>query len=218
MYDRGERPAPTQGETAAGADRSATHPTLSDATPVTELLQAAAAGDRSAYDRVFEWAYVEVERLASLRLRDRRGPLTLEPGALVNETFLKLLQQPLQFENRRHLLGFASTVMLRVLVDYQRQRGARKRGGGAVRVTLGDVEGAGGGGVDALDLHRSLERLEALDARKAEIAKLRLLWGYEMSEIASLASVSLATAERDWRFARAWLAEALAAPRPAAPG
>jgi RNA polymerase sigma factor (TIGR02999 family) len=190
---------------------SAHEPPLPDDVPVTELLRRAADGDASAYERVVEWAYVELERLARLRLRPGagKGPWTLEPAALVNETFVKLLQSRDHFENRRHLLGFASTVMLRVLVDYQRQRGASKRGGGNLRVTLSEVEGVDSNGVEALDLERSLERLHHLDARKAEIAKLRLLWGYEMAEIAALVEVSIATVERDWRFSRAWLAEAL---------
>lgn len=190
-------------------------PPVSDV-PVTDLLQRAADGDSAAHDRVVEWAYGELERLARLRLRPLagRGPLTLEPAALVNETFLKLLQRDQAFANRRHLLGFASTVMLRVLVDYQRSRGAQKRGGGDLRVTLGEVAGPGGGGVEALDLDRALERLQRLDPRKAEIVKLRLLWGYEMAEIAELVEVSLATVERDWRFGRIWLAEALQSQRP----
>jgi RNA polymerase sigma factor (TIGR02999 family) len=148
-----------------------------------------------------------------MRLAQLPGaPLTLEPAALVNETFLKLLQQPTRFHNRRHLLGFASTVMLRVLVDYRRERGAKKRGGDALRVTLSGISAdalGGGDEVDALDFQRALERLEGLDPRKAEIVKLRLFWGYEMTEIASLVEVSLATVERDWRFARTWLAAAL---------
>jgi RNA polymerase sigma factor (TIGR02999 family) len=189
----------------------ADHPPVSKEIPVTDLLHRAAAGDARANERVVEWAYGELERLARMRLRAAAAgsPLTLEPAALVNETFLRLLQHEERFENRRHLLGFASTVMLRVLVDYQRRRGALKRGGADLRVTLGDVEGPGSGGVEVLDLQRALERLQRLDARKAEIAKLRLLWGYEMSEIADLVEVSLATVERDWRFCRTWLAEAL---------
>jgi RNA polymerase sigma factor (TIGR02999 family) len=218
VYDSQAHPASAPGERLVAEPTrpsSAHEPPLSDDVPVTELLRRAADGDASAYERVVEWAYVELERLARLRLRPAaaRAPWTLEPAALVNETFLKLLQTRDHFENRRHLLGFASTVMLRVLVDYQRQRGASKRGGGNLRVTLSDVEGVDSRGVEALDLERALERLHHLDARKAEIAKLRLLWGYEMAEIAALVEVSIATVERDWRFSRAWLAEALDGPR-----
>ena len=159
---------------------------MSNEIPVTDLLLRAAAGDARAHERVVEWAYGELERLARMRLRAAAAgsPPTLEPAALVNETFLRMLQNEERFENRRHLLGFASTVMLRVLVDYQRRRGALKRGGGDLRVTLGEVEGRDSGGVEVLDLQRALERLQRLDPRKAEIAKLRLLWGYEMTEIA----------------------------------
>ena len=182
---------------------------------VTALLRRAAEGDARAYDRVAAWAYKELERLASARLRRRYSgsPATLEPAALVNETFLKMLQQPREFENRRHLLAFAGTVMMRVLIDHQRQRHAQKRGGHALQVTLDELSSDRPEGVDLIDFQHALERLEALDARKGEVLKLRLLWGYEMTEIAEIMEVSLSTVERDWRFARTWMAEALATSR-----
>ena len=178
---------------------------------VTELLRQAADGDDSAYDKVVEWAYGELEGLARARLRRQYqgGPPTLEPAALVNETFLRLLPEQTEFQNRRHLLAFANTVMLRVLIDYQRERGAKKRGGDALLVTLSDLGGANQGGLEMIDFQEALNRLEQLDSRKAEVINLRLFWGYEMAEIADLMGISLTTIERDWRFARNWMAEAL---------
>jgi len=179
---------------------------------ITRLLQAAAAGDRDSLSQVAAWAYDELERLAAGRLRRRFGgeAITLEPAALVNETFLRLLRNPIGFENRRHFLAFASQVMLNALADYGRRRRTRKRGGDLVRVTLSGVDPAGSSeGVEIQAFHQALQRLEELDRRKAEVVKLRVLWGAESDEIARYLEVSRPTVERDWRFARAWLAESL---------
>lgn len=181
---------------------------------VTRWLRRSAAGDREAVERLAGWAAERLEDLARRRMRRRFGTsssgLTLEPAALVNETFLKLLDTPMGFENRRHFLSFANRVMLRVLIDYQRSRGAAKRGEGAVQVTLSGLSGdAPDRGIDLLAFEQALRRLEALDARKAEVVELRLLWGFEMTEIAELLEVSVPTVQRDWRFAKTWLAEEL---------
>jgi RNA polymerase sigma factor (TIGR02999 family) len=181
---------------------------------VTVWLQRSAAGDQEALERLAAWASSTLEDLAARRMRRHLGTsssgLTLEPSALVNETFLKLLDRPLGFENRRHFLAFANKVMLRVLIDYQRSRRAAKRGGRAVRVTISGISGdPGGRDVDFLTLEQALTRLERLDPRKAEVVKLRTMWGFDMAAIAELLSVSLPTVQRDWRFAKTWLAEEL---------
>ncbi len=184
---------------------------------ITLLLEQASSGDEAAFGEVARWAYGELERLASSRLRRRFGAeaITLEPAALVNETFLKLLENPTRFANRRHFFAFASRVMMRVLVDYQRSRGSQKRGGAAVRVTVSGLAAATPRDqVDIVALAECLDRLEQLDARKAEVVKLRTLWGAEMREIADILEISLPTAQRDWRFAKAWLADVLAGPPP----
>lgn len=180
--------------------------------PVTQWLQEAAAGDPKATERLASWAYSELESLAARRMQREfgRSDVTLEPAALVNETFVKLLQQPTLFENRRHYLAFVSKVMLRVLKDYQRARRAKKRGGDRVSVTLAGVRDEEAAvPIDVLALEQAFHRLEALDARKAEVARLRSLWGMSMMEIAETLEVSEVTVRRDWRFARTWLAEAL---------
>lgn len=181
--------------------------------PVTRWLEAAAAGDARAADAVARWAYAELETLAARRLRRRFGgaEVTLEPAALVSETFLKLLRRPTAFANRRHFFAFASTVMLRVLSDYRRARSSGKRGADRVRVTLEGVVGSPAGrDVGLLAFEQALARLEAADPRKAEVTKLRALWGLSMDEIAEIVGVSEPTVRRDWRFARTWLAEELA--------
>ena len=181
---------------------------------ITLLLGQAAAGDESARERIAAWAYADLERLAARRMRRAfgagAGALTLEPAALVNETFLRLLESPVGFENRRHFLAFAGQVMLSALVDYQRRRGARKRGGGMVRVTLSALAaGAAEPVVEPADFAAALAELAALDARKAEVVSLRVVWGADNAEAARLLEVSVPTVERDWRFARVWLAERL---------
>jgi RNA polymerase sigma factor (TIGR02999 family) len=182
---------------------------------ITRAIRRAADGDAAALDDVVAWAYVHLERLAAAQMRQAFGRdlagVTLEPAALVNETFLKLLEEPLNFENRRHFFAFASTVLKRVLLDYHRRRSAAKRGGGALHVTLSGLQEGQPSSTGVVGLVRALEELEAFDARKAEVVSLRLLWGLEMSEIADAMEVSLSTVERDWRFARSWLAERLEA-------
>lgn len=173
---------------------------------ITELLRRATAGEEGVFDQVVARVYGELEQFAERHMRRSFGRnlagLTLEPRALVNETFLKLLRRPRDFANRRHFFAFANRVLLRVLVDYQRARSAEKRGGELLRVTLAEVpelEPA------PADLSFVLEELERLDERKAEVVKLRIFWGLEMDEIATTLEISLRTVERDWRFCRSWL-------------
>jgi RNA polymerase sigma factor (TIGR02999 family) len=181
---------------------------------ITRLLGRAAAGDEGAFEEVAAWAYAELERLADRRMRrqyrGRLDGLTLEPAALVNETFLRLLEKPTGFANRRHFLAFASRLMLGALADYERRRRAGKRGGERLRVTLSGLTAAAGPpDVRLTDLEAALGELEALDPRKAEIVKLRVLWGASNADAARVLEVSVPTVERDWRFSRLWLGERL---------
>jgi len=190
---------------------------MSDGRPdheITRLLSLAAEGDDGAFGQVAAWAYAELERLAARRMRRHYGGrldgLTLEPAALVNETFLRLLENPSGFANRRHFLAFASRVMLGALVDYERRRRADKRGGDRLRVTLTGLSAAAEPpDIRLSDLEAALADLEGLDPRKAEIVKLRVLWGASNADAARLLEVSASTVERDWRFARLWLGERL---------
>lgn len=177
---------------------------------ITQLLHGAAGGDREALEALTARVYGELERVADRKMRAHFGAelpgVTLEPAALVNETFLKLLESPRDFENRRHFFAFVTQVMLRALTDYERARSAQKRGGGQLRLTLSGVDGEASSpaiGVDAL--REALEALAALDPRKAEVVQLKLFWGLAMEEIAQTIGASARTVERDWRFARNWL-------------
>jgi len=181
---------------------------------ITGLLRDAAAGDAAAFERVAAWAYADLERLAASRLRRRyrarAGSPTLEPAALVNETFLRLLEKPTGFANRRHFLAFAGQVMIGALIDYERRRRADKRGGDWVRITLSRVPDAAEDSAGKLEaLREALDELERLDGRKADVVRLRVLWGAGVGEIARLLEISEPTVRRDWSFCRVWLAERL---------
>ncbi len=155
-------------------------------TDITQLLQEAAEGRDGALDEVMAVVYADLERLAGKHMRQEFGSefeaLTLEPAALVNETFLKLVQQRNEFKNRGQFFAIATKLMLRALVDYHRAREAKKRGGGHVRVTLTGVAVAASPQPSTTipALVEALEKLEALDKRKAEVVKLRVIWGLEM--------------------------------------
>ena len=184
---------------------------MDDSRDITQLLQAATDGREGAWDDAMQVVYADLERLAAKHMRQRFGPglhgITLEPAALVHETFLKLLQQRSRFKNRRQFFALATRLMLRVLVDYHRARLALKRGGDQVRVTMTGIVDpmAGQPSVNVPVLVTALDKLEELAPRKAEVVKLRVFWELEMSEIGKIVGISLATVERDWKFARTWL-------------
>lgn len=190
---------------------------------ITQLLHAVDEGRAGAMDDLMAAVYDDLQAVAEKHMRERFGRglpgVTLEPAALVNESFLRLIKQRTKYDNRGHFFAIATKVMLRVLVDYQRRRIAAKRGGGVHRVTLAldvpaDAPSPSPGtqtliGVDSLV--ESLEKLEELDERKADVVKLRVVWGLQMKEIAESLGISLATVERDWAFSKAWLAREAAA-------
>lgn len=190
---------------------------------ITRLLGEVKAEDPASMGRLMDAVYADLERMAGNRLRERYGShiagVTLEPAALVNETFLRLIKQRKQFDNRGHFFAIATKLMLRVLNDHHRERQAAKRGYG-IKISLGAAPGTElqtpteHTAADIPSLITALEELDALDPRKGEVAKLRLVWGLEMAEIADIVGLSLPTIERDWRFIRAWLAGAITGSTP----
>jgi RNA polymerase sigma factor (TIGR02999 family) len=184
------------------------------ATQVTRLLVAATGGDREALDRLMPLVYDELRRVASRHLgRDRAGH-TLQTTALVNEAYLRLIdQRQVAWENRAQFFGLASRMMRYILVDYARRRGYRKRGGGAVHVTFDEtLAPPSTDPTEALLLlDEALTRLEQMDARKGRVVELRLFSGLSVEETATMLSVSQVTVMRDWRLARAWLQRELRA-------
>ena len=185
---------------------------------ITLLLRQVEAGRDGALDDLMKLVYSDLERIAlghlSRRFGERAGVVTLEPAALVNESFLRLIKQRKAYDNRGHFFAIATKVMLRVLIDYQRQRLAARRGGSHRRVAIsldGQAHPNPGPGraqqIEIEALTQALERLEALDSRQAEVVKMRVVWGLEINEIADALGTSASTVKRDWRFARAWLME-----------
>ena len=197
-------------------DRSPSVSVEEEAGDLTQILHQAADGDEAATDQLVAATYRRLQQIAEQQMRQRHGAhlagLTLEPQALVHDTLMKLIAAPRDYANRRHFYSFASKVMLRVLQDYQRARRAQKRGGHLLRVTLSNMGPVGHEPTaGAEELPPVIAELEALDPRKAEVVKLRALWGLEMAEVAEIVGVSLPTVERDWRFARHWVAARLRA-------
>ena len=171
------------------------------------------ASDRAALDDMLPSIYAELKRLARAYLGRERADHTLQPTALVHETYLKLVdQRQVDWRNRAHFLGVAAGAMRRVLLHYAEHRNAQKRDGLRQRVTLEDAIATleRSAAVDFLDLHAALEPLERLDERQARLVELRVFGGLTIEEAAEVLDVSIATVKRDWNVARLWLRRELA--------
>ena len=184
---------------------------------MTQLLAASAGGDPIARDRVVEIVYAEIHRMARGQMRGERAEHTLGATGLVHETFLKLFKTPSQGDgmvwgDRRAFFSAAATAMRRVLVDHARARNAEKRGGpGRLARIEADAVAAATSmhPSDFLSLDEAVSRLEEVDARAADVVRLRFYAGRENKEVAELLGVSDRTVKRDWEFARAWLFDAM---------
>ncbi len=173
---------------------------------VTQLLQRTSAGDEAAREPLYRLLYPELMRLARSHLA-RAGTLSLDAPSLLHDAYLRLTSsQLLPDTNRRVFFAYASRVMRSVIVDYVRERGAQKRGGGAQNVTLT------AGLVETIftehsvsDIERALTALENLDARAYRVVEMRYFAGLTEEDIAGVLDVSVPTVKRDWRKARAFL-------------
>jgi len=164
------------------------------------------AGEEKALDELMPRVYQELRILAARQLRRERADHTLQTTGLVNEAFLKLVEQDgVQWTSRSHFFAIAATAMRRVLVDYARQRGAQKRGGDAKRVSLDQVQLAVRHDVDLMDLDECLARLEELDPQQGKVVELRYFAGCTIDEIAEVLRISPSTVKREWRMAKVWL-------------
>jgi RNA polymerase sigma factor (TIGR02999 family) len=187
--------------------------TESDRTPasdpgrVTRLLQSWGEGDRQALEELSGLVYADLHRLAESYLRRERPGHTLQPTALIHESFLRLLSgAPKDWEGKAHFYGIAARVMRQVLVEHARRHRAGKRGGSAVRVSLDEgIAAAPGRVVDFEDLDEALADLGRLDERQARIVELRFFAGLGIEETAASLGLSPATVKREWATARAWL-------------
>lgn len=176
------------------------------ASDLTTLLAAWQKGDEAAFQRLFEQAYEELKTIAQQRLRQLGGNWSLAPTELLHETILKLMDAPVDWQNRAHFFASMSLYLRSVMVDHARARSADKRGGGALHITLSNVDiGAESGVADLLALDSALKHLEALDRRSSEVLHLTYFAGLKSEEIAEVLKVSLPTVVRDLRFAKSWL-------------
>lgn len=175
---------------------------------ITQLLVDWSNGDQKALDKLMPLVYSELRRQAGNYLR-REGPgHTLQPTALVNEAYLKLIDQKnAKWQNRAQFFGVAAQLMRRILVDHARQHQAAKRGGSdQQRLSITSAEKlVRQPEIDLLALHEALEELKALDTQQERIVELRFFGGLSIEETAEVLGIGHATVERDWKMARAWL-------------
>ena len=208
-----------------GSPRAPAEPpaaTMADVPDTTELLSRATRGDEKAAQALFPIVYEELRNLAGAYMARQGDGHTLQPTALVNEAYLKLVDVDTdRIRDRTHFFRLAARAMRSILVDHARGRQRAKRGGGRLRVTLDDALVSAGGGADVpdlIDLDASLDRLAGVDEQLARIVEYRFFGGLANAEIAEVLEVSTRTVERGWRVARAWLLNDMSAPGEGAGG
>lgn len=178
---------------------------------VTELLLHWGRGDRTALDRLLPLVERSLHDIAAGLLRRERGDHSLEPSAVVNELYLKLVdQRQVSWRDRAHFYGVAAQIMRNVLVDHARRKQSEKRGGGMTRVSLSrSIAAAEGNSVDVIVLDDALTQLERVYPQQSRIVELRFFAGMTIEETAEALDISPATVKREWSMARAWLRRAL---------
>ena len=182
---------------------------LSPASPreVTQLLVDWSNGDQAALDKLMPLVYEELHRMAKRHLGREHPGHTLQTSALVNEAYLRLIdQRSVRWQNRAHFFAIAARLMRRILVDHARRRDAQKRAGSQIHLTLErTVVPAKQSDVDVLAIDEALTRLAAVDRQQAQIVELRFFSGLSVEETATALGISPRTVKRDWSVARAWL-------------
>lgn len=175
------------------------------------MLASIREGDTDALRRLVPLVYDDLRAIAHGRISGERNDHTLDTTAVVHEAYVRLVEgEGRAWRDRAHFFAVASRVMRHILIDYARMKGAKKRGGGVVPIPLGEVDaGRAPDFVDVLELHDALERLSMHDERLERIVECRFFGGMSMEETAEALGVSVRTANRDWRRARAYLYDAL---------
>jgi len=176
-----------------------------DAPDLTVMFARMRNGDEDVVGSVVAVLYKELRRLAARQLRREAKQHTLQPTALVNEAYLRLMHGPDVINDRQHFFALAAQAMRRVLVDHARQKRSQKRGGGAERVTLELVPGVEAYDVDMLALDEALSTLQTHDPRAVRVVELRFFGGHTDKEVCEILGENLSTVRRDWEFARSWL-------------
>jgi RNA polymerase sigma-70 factor, ECF subfamily len=180
---------------------------VASAGEITVLLAAIKGGDANAENRLIGLVYDDLRAVARRSMRRERPDHTLQPTALVNETYLRLISDnTIDWKGRAHFFATAATVMRRILVDYARQRAAGKRVGGRQRVDLDTLMAAASPHVEQLlILDQALTRLAEWGPRQAQLVEMMYFGGLTEAEAAEVLRVSVRTVRRDWSAARAWL-------------
>ena len=178
---------------------------------ITELLVAWSDGDRAALDELVPLVQSELRRIGRNYMRGERKGHTLQTTALINEAYVRLVDQKhVRWQNRAHFLAIASELMRRILVDYARRRLYQKRGAGALQVTLGDAETIPVERTpDLVALDEALTSLTKIDKRRGRVVELKFFGGLSIEETAEVLKISPTTVERDWTIAKAWLHKTL---------
>jgi RNA polymerase sigma factor (TIGR02999 family) len=182
---------------------------------VTQILQRVERGDGKAAEELLPLVYEELRKLAAAKMAQEAPGQTLQATALVHEAWLRLAgpSQGQAWENRGHFFAAAAEAMRRILIERARRKAAQRHGGGLEQVDLDQIDVPEQASDDLLlRVNAALESLEREDARAAELVKLRFFAGLRMDQVALALGMTDRTARRDWRFARAWLFDALKAP------
>jgi len=174
---------------------------------ITALLKAWRNGNRDALDKLMPMVYDELRRIAHRYIRRQAAGQTLQTTAVVHEAYMRLAgQDDVAWQNRAHFYGVCAQVMRGLLVDRARARGAAKRGGGQFKVSVvDDLASKSNSDIDIVALDEALERLAAIDPRKARIVELRYFGGLTVEETGSFLELSPITIKREWLKAKAWL-------------
>ena len=178
---------------------------------VTQLLVAWGNGDQAARDELMPLVYAELHRLAHRHIKRERPGHTLQTSALVNEAFVRLVdQRDVLWQSRAHFFGIAAQMMRRILVDYARKRRFAKRGGNQLQVSLNEeLVAANQRSADVVLLDDALTQLAEIDERKSKVVELKFFGGLSIEETAEALGVSPGTVMRDWTLAKAWLRRAM---------
>ena len=174
---------------------------------ITQLLVAWSSGDQAALEQMIPLIYRELHQRAEAALRRERQGHLMQPTALVNEAYLRLIDcDNIQWQNRSHFFAVSAQLMRRILVDFARSRDYAKRGGGLRQISLAEAAIAPyQQSADLVALDDALNALAELDPRQSRVVELRFFGGLKLEEIAEVLNVSVSTVRRDWSLAQAWL-------------
>jgi RNA polymerase sigma factor (TIGR02999 family) len=183
---------------------------MSDTTDVTELLHQWSRGDSSVLGQIIPLVFEDLRAMARRHLAREPSDHTLQPTALVNELYLRLVGQTrMQWHNRQQFFAIAATLMRRILTDYAKGKKAEKRGGNLLKVPLDDVDGAKqiaeSHGTDLVALNEALDKLQKVSLRQAQIVDLHFVIGLSFEDVAEALEISVTTVKRDWQMARRFL-------------